>query len=81
VKIKLHPIKAYLDDDEYRQFILRVKAHGGTESAVIREALSFEIRLRGAPKGVVHKRKSGRPKIVKKGRTDLPVKPLFEFDD
>lgn len=81
MKTKLHQIRAYLNDDEYHQFKLRVAAHGGTESGVIREALSFEIRLRGAPKGTARKRKVGRPKTKKTGRTKRIIGPLFEFDD
>ena len=62
MKQKLHSIKAYLDDEEYRQFKVRVQARGVTESAYIREQLSFEVKQRGAPKGTVQKKKVGRPR-------------------
>ncbi len=80
MKSKLHAIKAYLNDEEYRQFKLRVTAHGGTESGVIREALSFEIRGRGAPKGVAKKRKVGRPKKSARKRAVKTGKLMFDFD-
>lgn len=77
---KLHAIKAYLDDEEYRQFRLWVLARGASESGYIREQLTFDVKPRGAPKGVPKKRKVGRPKKSTRGRAVKAVKPLFEFD-
>ncbi len=64
-RAKLYPVKAYLDKEEKRLFRSWVQARGVSESAYIREMLSFEVKPRGAPKG--HKRggragKRGRKK-------------------
>ncbi len=80
MKTKLHPIKAYLDTEEYRQFRVWVQARGVGESGYIREQLSFDVKSRGAPKGVPRKRKVGRPKKSTGGRVVKAEKPLFEFD-
>lgn len=80
MKRKLHSIKAYLDDEEYRQFKVRVAARGVTESAYIREQLSFEVKQRGAPKGTVQKKKVGRPKTKGKRPASKRKEPLFKFE-
>jgi hypothetical protein len=64
MKEKLHKVSAYLNTEELRQFNLWVKARGVTQSAYIREMLSFDIRERGAPKGPRQKKaqaKRSRP--------------------
>ena len=81
MKQKLHAIKAYLDDEEYRQFKMRVAARGVTESAYIREHLSFEVKQRGAPKGTVQKKKVGRPKTIGKRPVSKRKEPLFKFEE
>jgi hypothetical protein len=80
VKRKLHMVAAYLDDDEYRQFKLWVLARGVGDSGYIREQLSFDVKPRGAPKGVPKKRKVGRPKKGTKKRAAKSAKSLFNFD-
>lgn len=80
MKRKLHQISAYLNDDEYRQLKLWVSARGVGKSGFIREQLTFDVKPRGAPKGVPKKRKVGRPKKGAGGRSAKPAKPLFEFD-
>jgi hypothetical protein len=80
VKRKLHMITAYLDDDEYRQFKLQVLARGVGDSGYIREQVSFDVKPRGAPKGVPKKRKVGRPKKSASKRVGKPDKPLFKFE-
>ena len=79
MKRKLHSIKAYLDDEEYRQLKVRVAARGVTESAYIREQLSFEVKHRGAPKGTVQKKKVGRPKTTGKRPASKTTEPLFKL--
>ncbi len=80
MKRKLHMICSYLDDAEYHQFALWVKARGVGDSGYIREQLSFDVKSRGAPQGVPKKRKVGRPKKGTSERGMKPTKPLFDFD-
>ncbi len=80
MKRKLHAVTAYLDDTEYRQFKHSVLARGVGDSGYIREQLSFDVKPRGAPKGVPKKRKVGRPKKGTAARGRKSAKPLFEFD-
>ena len=61
---KLYKISAYLNEEEWRQFNLWVKARGITQSGFIREHLSFDVRPRGAPKGP-RKNKTGQAKAMK----------------
>lgn len=80
MKKKLHQVTAYLDDEEYAQFKVWVAARGVGDSGFIREQLTFEVRPRGAPKGVMRKRRVGRPSTKKKGRAAKQKKPLFDFE-
>jgi len=80
VKPKLHKVAVYLDAAEYRQFKFWVSARGVSASGYIREQLSFDVKPRGAPKGVPKKRKVGRPKKSAAKRRVKSGKPLFDVD-
>jgi len=79
-KRKLHMVAAYLNDEEYRQFKVWVLARGVGDSGYIREQLTFEVRPRGAPKGIPKKRQVGRPKKSAAARKKDALKPMFEFE-
>jgi len=76
VNPKLHQVAVCLDAAEYRQFKFWVSARGVSQSAYIREQLSFDVKPRGAPKGVLKKRKVGRPKKSAGQRRVKSGKPL-----